>query len=220
VAGHPFLEWLLRGLYRQGVRRVILSTGQRAEQIDAFVESVRAARDPDLELECVRDPRPLGTAGALRNALSAVRTTRLLALNGDSYCVFDLFDFVRAHVERRARASLLLTRVADASRFGSVTLDAEGRITAFREKSRSSGPGRINAGVYLLEREPLEGVPSGREVSLERDILPGWVGGALYGVEVAGPFIDIGTPESYARSHTHLDWPALTGPANPSPHGP
>jgi NDP-sugar pyrophosphorylase family protein len=216
VAGHPFLEWLLRGLHRQGVRRVVLSTGLWAEQFEAFVEQIRLARDLDLHLECVRDPQPLGTGGALRHALSAVRTTRLLALNGDSYCAFDLSDLVRRHVERRARASLLLTRVADASRFGSVSLDAGQRITAFREKSRCVGPGLVNAGVYLLEREALEEIPSGREVSLERDVLPGWVDDAVFGVVSEGPFIDIGTPESYARSHTHVDWLALASPADAS----
>lgn len=220
VAGHPFLEWLLRGLYRQGVRRVVLSTGQWAEQIDAFAAQIRAMRDPDLDLECVRDPRPMGTGGALRNALSAVRTNPVLAMNGDSYCAFDLSDLARAHVKRRARASLVLTRVADTSRFGSVTLDGDDRILDFHEKSRSAGPGLVNAGVYLLEREALEEIASDREVSLERDVLPGWVGGALYGVEVEGPFIDIGTPESYARSHTHVDWQALASPLDVSPHGP
>jgi NDP-sugar pyrophosphorylase family protein len=195
---------------------VVLCTGLWAEQIEAFVEEIRTTGELDLDLACVRDPQPLGTGGALRHALEAVRTTRVLALNGDSYCAFDLGHFVRRHEELRARASLLLTRVSDASRFGTVTLDAGDRITAFREKSRGAVPGLVNAGVYLLEREALEEIPSGREVSLERDVLPGWVDDALFGVLSEGPFIDIGTPESYARSHTHVDWLALASPADGS----
>jgi NDP-sugar pyrophosphorylase family protein len=216
VAGRPFLEWLLRALHRQGVARVVLSTGVWAEQIEAFVDRIRSARELDLDLECVRDPQPLGTGGALRNALAEVRTDRVLALNGDSYCAFDLRDLVHRHLERRARASLVLTRVTDTARFGSVTLDAGHRITDFREKSRSAGPGLVNAGVYLLEREALEEIPSGRNLSLERDVLPGWVGAALFGVVSEGSFIDIGTPESYARSHTFVDWPALANTADGS----
>ena len=86
----------------------------------------------------------------------------------------------------------------------------DGRVRAFHEKAGPEGPGLINAGVYLIERAALAALPRGRALSLERDVFPRWLADGLCGVVSAGPCIDIGTPESYARAQ-QLDWPALVG---------
>ncbi|MFM7148459.1 MAG: hypothetical protein ACKO23_01325, partial [Gemmataceae bacterium] len=46
-----------------------------------------------------------------------------------------------------------------------------------------------------------ESIPVGKMVSLEREVLPGYVRrGEVYGLPVPGRFIDIGIPESYAEA--------------------
>jgi NDP-sugar pyrophosphorylase family protein len=210
VAGRPFLEWLLLQLRNQGVGRAVLSAGYRADQIEAFAGAWTGPSE--LELIVVREPVPLGTGGGLRHALREVRTPEVLVLNGDSFCAGDLSALARARRDRGARAALLLTHVEDAARYGAVALGADGEIEAFREKTRAAGPGLINAGVYAMDREAVAGLPEGRQLSLERDVFPGWVGGELVGVVSRGPFIDIGTPESYAAAHDHIDWHALAAP--------
>ncbi len=210
VAGRPFLGWLLRALQRQGIRRVVLSTGFGAREVEVFVHAERRAPDISLEMVCVPEERPLGTGGGLRRALTEVRTARLLVLNGDSHLPFDLGELERRHCALQARATLVLTRVADASRFGTVETDAEGRVTDFLEKRRSPEPGLVSAGVYLLEREAAASIPDGRPVSLEREVFPAWIGAGLCAVVSGGPFIDIGTPESYATADSHIDWESLS----------
>lgn len=90
-----------------------------------------------------------------------------------------------------------MARVEDTARFGRVEAAADGAITNFQEKA-VPGPGWINAGVYLVKKAVLELIPPRRFFSLEGDLLPTLVGQGLYGHRVAGRFIDIGTPESYA----------------------
>ncbi len=210
VRGRPFLGWLLRSLARQGIERVVLSTGYRAPEIQDFVDQERRAGDLRLQVVCVSEARALGTGGGLRNALAQVQTPCLLVLNGDSYFPFDLGDLMRRHRERRAIASLMLAQVADADRFGTVEIDDQSRIAAFREKAGSSGRALVNAGVYLLEREVVTSIPSGRQISLEREVFPSWIGKGLYGVVGAGYLVDIGTPESYAAADSSIDWEELT----------
>ncbi|TET35339.1 MAG: hypothetical protein E3J72_11480 [Planctomycetota bacterium] len=62
--------------------------------------------------------------------------------------------------------------------------------------------GLINAEVYLFERETIEAIPAGRAVSMETEILPSLIGHRLFAIECDGPFIDIGTPESYAKAES------------------
>jgi NDP-sugar pyrophosphorylase family protein len=58
----------------------------------------------------------------------------------------------------------------------------------------------VNAGIYVLDSEMVRAIPSGRAVSLEREVFPGWIGRRLYGYQSRGRFLDIGTPESYAQA--------------------
>jgi NDP-sugar pyrophosphorylase family protein len=202
VGGRPFVTYLLDQLAGAGVGRAVLCTGHLGEQVEALL----GPRWGGLELGYSREPEPLGTGGALLLALETLRSQTVLALNGDSFAEADLAELVAAHRASGAAATLLLTEVEDAGRYGRVERDAGGRISAFREKS-AGGRGWVNAGVYALERELLERVPAGRKLSLERDILPGWVPLGLRGHETRGRFIDNGTPESYAAAQRFFGVP-------------
>lgn len=195
VAGRPFVEWLLALLYDQGTRRVVLCTGHLAEHMEAYFDD---GRRWNMELQYSRDPFPLGTAGAVRHALDKVRGDRFLVLNGDSYCRFDPGLLLRTHVSAGAEATLWLVEADDRRRFGSVCVGADGTVESFAEKSSEFGTGRINAGVYLIERGAAETIPAGRSISLENDFFPSLVGRGLCAVVGEDPFTDIGTPESYA----------------------
>src|SRR3989442_14769913 len=91
---------------------------------------------------------------------------------------------------------------ADASRYGTVELDAgTGEVTAFLEKGRS-GEGLISCGVDLGERSGIESIPEGPPVSLEQDVFPSLAG--LYGIVGAGTVPDIGPPGALAPASRAL----------------
>lgn len=199
VVGRPFVEWLLLALCAQGVKRVVLCTGYMGDVIESHLGSGTRL---GIDIVYMRDPLPLGTGGAIRHALDQVQSERFLALNGDSYCRFDgklLQNFHRAH---HAQATIWLVPSADSRRYGSVEVDEQGAVLAFHEKSPELHIGIISAGVYMLERAAVLAIPKGRTTSLETEFFPALIGRGLYGVVGKGPFIDIGTPESYqAASH-------------------
>lgn len=197
VAGRPFLAWLLDLLDTHGFQRVVLCTGYQAEQIEAEFGAVYKR----LRLQYSREPSLVGTGGALRHALPLFRSSSVLVVNGDSYCHADLASFWRGHIAAHADSSMVLTYVEDSSRFGSVQLDDKGHVAAFKEKAACAGPGWINAGIYLASRALLQAIPQDTVCSLEREIFPMWIKLGLRGVKSEGPFIDIGTPESYASAN-------------------
>jgi len=110
----------------------------------------------------------------------------------------------RRHDQVEAAISLWLVQMADCSRYGSVETEDNGSVTAFREKTPELKGGFINAGVYLVEKHVIESIPTDQKISLETDIFPNWVGQKLYAVTGSGPFLDIGTPESYQEAATYL----------------
>lgn len=202
VAERPFVTYLLDQLASAGLREVLLLTGYRGEQVYAAL----GRRYRGVRLRYSQEESPLGTGGALRAGLDYLESPTVLLLNGDSFCDLELRPFLTFHAGRAPEASLALARVADTSRYGRVRLGADDRVVGFEEKSPDGGPGWINAGVYLLSRRLIEGIPEGdAPVSLERDVLPSRVaGGNVHGYRQGGPLLDIGTPESYALAEAFL----------------
>jgi len=191
VNGRPFLSYLVEQVRAAGARRVILSLGYRPEAFTDF-----AAREG---LEMSVEKEALGTGGGLRNALPLLRAETLMAMNGDSYAAVDLGLLAALQRRRKARATMLLAEVEDASRYGRVEIDEDGSVLQFAEKGEA-GPGLINAGVYVLQKSVVAEIPEGRPVSLERETFPSLIGNRFFGEPGTFAFMDIGTPESYAAS--------------------
>lgn len=212
VAGRPFLAYLLDQVVDVGVGRIVLSTGYLAEQFaDAIGTTYRG-----VEIAYAQEHEPLGTGGAIRFAGKQADADQLLIMNGDSYCAADMQTYIKWHVAGEHDASLMLVRVDDASRYGTVERAADGSIEAFLEKHPETMPGYINAGVYLLRRQMLEQLPEGPS-SIERDAFPEWIKQYTFKGWVAdGAFIDIGIPSDYERSHEFMSHVRAVSRAAPS----
>jgi NDP-sugar pyrophosphorylase family protein len=202
VAGVPFLQLLLERVRSQGMDQVILGTGYMAEQIEDFF---RDGQDLALRISYSREHEPLGTGGAIKLA-EPLLSDPILVLNGDSYVEWSLAAAFELFAKRDAAAVIVLQTVPDVARYGSVRIDADGRVTEFVEKGTRTGAGLINAGVYLLRKEIVSALPPGRAVSLEKDVFPELLSGRVYGVVSDGLFIDIGVPADLERAQ-NCAWP-------------
>ncbi len=195
IAGRPFLELLLRQLRRHGFDRAILAVGYQKDTI----ESHFGERACGLYLTYSAESSPLGTGGALRNALDLVESETVLVMNGDSHTDADIGKFVAAHRETKADASVIVVPADGRGDCGSVKVDVFGRLARFDEKQGSADARYVNAGIYILSRSMLSDIPSGVGVSLERELFPRWLA-ERRDIRVfvhPGECIDIGTPERY-----------------------
>jgi D-glycero-alpha-D-manno-heptose 1-phosphate guanylyltransferase len=199
VAGRPFLAWVLDHLAAQGVRRAVLSVGARH---GAIRESFGDRYGP-VRLAYSVESRPLGTGGAVRAALAYCATDPVLVVNGDTLFAIDLWALLARHLRGGRSLTMALAPVADTARYGRVAV-ADGTVTAFEEKG-VSGPGPINAGVYVLSAALFDGLLLPAAFSLEADLLaPHLAHLAPAAHEAEGYFIDIGVPEDYRRAGMEL----------------
>lgn len=199
LVDRPLLAYTFEHLARHRVERAIVSCGYLPDQIGAAFGDRHGA----LALEYAIEDEPLGTGGAIGFAGRDLGSS-FFALNGDSLREADLGELVRFHRSTGAKATILLTPVADPSRYGLVRTAADGRVSSFLEKPRPEeiDTDLINAGLYVLEPEVLDLVPAGRAVSIERDVFPRLAEeGSVYGIALAGYWLDVGTPESYLQAH-------------------
>ena len=199
VAGKPFLEWVLRFLAKQGTAKAIISTGFQSEMIAAAVAKMNI---PGLSAVCRAEPEPLGTAGGFIHAIAGEpKGEPWLVCNGDSLVLSSVEPLYDA-LERGADAAILGLPVSDAARYGSLDVAGDNRLRAFSEKR--PGPAVINAGVYLLSEKAVARFPAQRPLSFETDLFPRFIENGAHvdvaAAEAAAPFLDIGTPSSYAQA--------------------
>lgn len=202
VAGRPFLAWLLDALVRDGLGPIVLSVGYRWEAIrDHF-----GAEHRGVALHYAVESEPLGTGGAVAHALvegGIGAGEHVMVLNGDTFLDFDYAAFARRCESAPAQVAMVLRKVPDTARFGAVEVSG-GIVTGFAEKGLS-GPGLINAGVYILEAGVFERFGLAGRFSLEADLLQRHLAAlSPRAFETEGFFIDIGVPADFDRAQSEL----------------
>lgn len=200
VKGKPFLALLLNWLRDQGVTKAVLAAGYQAKTI---AESLPEIVPDDLQVTIVIEPEPLGTGGALINALDHTSADPVLVLNGDTYIDADLSAFRTFFVESRASAAMMACQMDDAVAFGKIECASNGAIVGFTEKG-VSGSGLVNAGVYLFSRRLFDTRKPGGTCSLEHDLIPEWLDGRMVAMPVSSCLYDIGTPDSLEKARRCL----------------
>ena len=199
VAGKAFLAWVLSQLAGVGFSKVVISGGHLFEVLKAKIGPHVPA---GMEVIWVQESKPLGTGGGAMHAAraSGLQPQHWLVMNGDSYLGGDWPHLMAS--KKNGEACLVARQVADTGRYGRLEV-TEGKLKSLQEK-KSGGPGLINAGIYFLPRIWLNGVMKQGALSMENDLIPGWLseGHTIRVQEADAPFLDIGTPEDYAKADT------------------
>ena len=209
VGGRSFLELLVQQLQHQGIRNLLMCTGYLGEQVrHAFGDGSSWGT----VIEYSQETSPMGTAGAIKLAEPYLGdAAEFMVLNGDSFLEMNFERLLRFHRSHEGILSMAVLETEDASRYGTVNMTNTGRVTGFSEKAGNATPGIVNAGIYIFDRAVLEHIPEG-PTSLEKDIFPQILDRGVYALEQQGMFIDIGTPDDYARAqqlHSRLHASAL-----------
>ena len=206
IVNKPLLQWTFEKLAENGVDEVILAVNKltkfhiRQQRLSKCGLTVKYSLDP---------PKiPLGTAGPIKKAEKLLgREEPFLVLNGDLITEINYREMLAAHVEGKSVATIALHEAEDPSRYGVAELAGENRIKRFIEKPpKGTEPTKlINAGVYVLSPKIFDYIPSGKAVSMEREVFPRLAEeNTLYGHKVSGLWIDIGRPEDYLQTNKLL----------------
>ena len=196
IGGRPFLEYLLDYLVEQDSEGAILAVSYKWEVIREHFGYVYQGMSLNYSVE----DEPLGTGGAIRQALAGLPDAEVVVLNGDTLFRVDLKAMADIHRNNGKRLTIALKQVADSGRFGRVEVSTDGVITNFLEKVRG-GPGWINGGVYVLNRDLFTDFSMPVRFSFEQDLVePNIDGIRPRAFKSDAYFIDIGIPEDYQRA--------------------
>ena len=215
ICNKPVMEYALELLRRHGVRTCLVTLHYLADEVMAYFGN---GSDWEMRLLYSVEEEPLGTAGSVKR-IEEYLTDTFLVLSGDALTDFDLTAAAKFHKERKAMATLVLTRVANPLEFGMIFTDSESRVTRFLEKP-SWGEvfsDTINSGIYIVEPEVLKLLEPRKACDFSKDLFPLLLerGMPIYGYVADGYWCDVGNPDQYRQAHLDL----LDGRIHHSPPG-
>jgi mannose-1-phosphate guanylyltransferase len=205
IFDRPFLQFQLDLIKKvPEIDEVILSLNYQPRRIE---EIFGDGGDSGLALRYVVEPAPLGTAGAIRFAAESLRDS-VVVFNGDVLTAIDLQAVIALHRERKAKATIVLTPVDNPSAYGLVEIDTRSNVLRFLEKPdpHQITTDTINAGIYVLEPDTFDRIPSEQPWSIERSFFPSLIERqeTFVAYVYRGYWIDIGTPEKYMQVHRDI----------------
>ncbi len=200
IQGCPFLEYQMDALIQQGVKSFILSVGYKSEQIqNHFGDAYK-----NHKIIYAVENEPLGTGGAIKNALRFTKEENVVVANGDSLVVSDLQKQMEFHIDKGANVTLALKQMKDFERYGTVQFDTDFQIYEFVEK-RPVSQGVINAGLYIFNVKSFLKHEWPNQFSIEKDYFEAYVQStSIYGFLIKGYFLDIGVPEDFKKAQTEI----------------
>jgi mannose-1-phosphate guanylyltransferase / phosphomannomutase len=204
VANQPLMEYVIYLLRKHKITEITALLYHQPEVIKNYFGD---GSKFGVNLSYVEAKEDYGTAGAVRFAAQNFKEP-FLVISADLITGFDLAAAARFHLEKKALATLVLTRVANPLQYGIVIIDKQGRVKHFLEKPSWSEvfSDTVNCGIYLLDPAVFESIPPGRPFDFSQDLFPQLLaeGKPLYGYVAEGLWKDIGNLVDYGKIHLEL----------------
>lgn len=200
IAGKPCIDYTINSYYRAGVKNVIITTGYKFESL---IMGVLEFKHDDQNILFSVEKEAAGTAGSVKLVREFVDDTVIVG-SGDTLVDFDISDMIRFHKEKGSKLTIGLTTVDDPSQFGIVELKDD-LVVRFLEKPSKDETfsNLINAGVYIMEPDIIDHIPSGVQYDFAKQLFPKLLkeNEKIYGYVGQGTWLDTGRPNDMIRAN-------------------
>lgn len=198
LVNKPALQYQIELLRKHNIKDIILCLNYKSDEIEEYFGG---GKELGVKIQYAIEDKPLGTAGAVKNAEILLSEEPIIVFNGDILTDVDLSKIIEFHKNKGAVVTLTLTYVDDPTLYGLIVTDNNNRVIQFLEKPSWDQvvANTINAGIYILEQDILRYIPKNREYSIEREVFPLLLDADIpvYGYPASCYWIDVGTPKKY-----------------------
>jgi len=189
INGRPFLDYQMRLLAANGVKRAVLSVAYRGEMIEEFLGD---GSQYGIAVSYSYDgPSYLGTAGAIRKALGQLGDS-FFTLYGDSYLTANFSAVERTFLDSGKEA--LMTVYRNEGQFDTSNVEySGGRIVTYDKRSPTESMRHIDYGLGVFRPAVFAGLAEGEMADLATLYQEVLRRGQLEAFEVSERFYEIGT---------------------------
>lgn len=157
----------------------------------------------DKNLKYLIEEIPLGTGGAIKNALNNINSENILFLNGDTLFNINIKEMYQKHLINDADITIASKILDNPHRYGTMDI-SNNRVVRFNEKKEIDS-GVINCGIYIINKRIINKFPESEKFSFENEILENKTDELKLIPYISDDyFIDIGIPEDYYKAVNDL----------------
>lgn len=204
IANKPMMEHIIKLLKRYGFSELVVLLYFQAEDIINYFGD---GSEWGVKIQYVTATEDYGTAGSVKNAEQFLNG-RFLVISADVLTDVNLKEAIDFHLEKRAQATMVLTRKENPLPYGVVITSKTGEIEKFLEKPTWGEvfSDTINTGIYILEPEVLEKIPERKNFDFSKDLFPLMLEQRrpLFGYVASNYWKDVGNLEEYANAHQDI----------------
>lgn len=202
VAGRPMIEYPLLLLKHYGIRDIVINLHHLGAQIESHLGD---GAQLGLQIIYSREPELLDTGGGLLKARPFLQDGTFVLINTDVLIDLPLSELIIFHRKKAAAVTLVLRPDPLADQYGSMEVDADGRVRRFLDTRMapalpSPAAKLMFTGVQILEPKIFDYMDSAsgiRKFSMTKNTYPRMLSQSerLFGFQFEGFWQDLGTVE-------------------------
>lgn len=186
IGNKPILWHIMKVYYHQGVKEFIISCGYKAEIIKKFFidyyktnNDVEISSDGKLKMltntsekwniKLVDTGLETDTGGRIKGVKKYITEEQFFVTYGDGLSNINLKKLYNFHLKQKSLVTL--TSIKNPSRFGTLEISENNKITSFNEKSRKFDLDNINGGYFIMNKEIFNYIKN-KNSNFEKDVLP------------------------------------------------
>jgi len=162
ICGKPFLEYQLELLKKSNLKEIVLCVGYLKDKIESYFGNGSRF---GVRMEYSEEEKPLGTAGALRNAEN-ILGDEFLVLNGDSYLAINYREVMERY-KLGNKLGLMVVYKNNNKYDKSNVMIANEFVTNYDRSGRTENMMYIDYGLSILNKKALEFVPQDKFFQLD-----------------------------------------------------
>ena len=159
VGGKPILETIIHNFKKCGFSNFYLSVNYKSEMIE---DNFKDGSSLGVNINYIREHEQLGTAGALAYLKDKIKES-FFVMNGDILTNLNFNDFLSFHQKHQSLATMGVRTYEHQIPYGVIQSNQD-RITNIKEKPVETS--LVNAGIYILEPQTLEGLKENERVDM------------------------------------------------------
>ena len=193
VGGKVIIDHNVDRLISYGVQHISVTVNYLKEQLEEHYSVPRNG----IQVNCVREPKYLGTIGSVK-FVNMIYNDTVLVMNSDLFTNINYEDFYLHFKEHDAEMSVAAVPYNVSIPYG--VLDLDGRnVKGLLEKPKYNY--YANAGIYLIKRRALDEIPENTLFNAT-DLVEKLIseGKKVIRYPLNGTWIDIGNPQEYQKA--------------------
>ena len=194
IKNKVLLDFWIEKLLKIGIKDILVNLHYKKDQVIKHISKSKYKKFISTTIE----KRILGTAKTLISNYEFYKTSDVMLIHSDNYCIDSLKKFISSHRKRPKKClmTMMTFKTDDPKNCGILKISKNGVVKKIYEKKKKVYGNIANGAIYILTKKFLKLIKNKNYKDFSTEVLPKFVG-RIFTYHTTQPLIDIGTLKKY-----------------------